>query len=145
MQSGLEEHDRIDAGQVFWKHHWSWHAGPRAPPTDYAPETPYDEAHPGESRLVQSLRDQNNSLKRMLGDETAHPGTKRPRGNRGGNRWSKGNGGGSNSGATVPPPPPPPGQAKGNGGGGQSAGQRAFANRQAARHNQKKGKGGRRK
>ena len=118
----------LTENEMFWKVHWCWQAGPRAPP-DWAPETPQT----GNSSLVQSLMDQNANLKSRLGNRGGRGSGGRRRNDKG-----QGNGKGGDkwfnrvydesgtSSSTVPPPPPPNGNGRGK---GLSAGQKAWNKR----------------
>ena len=119
----------LTENEMFWKHHWSWQSGPRAPPSEWAPETPSGSKDP----YVQSLLDRNKNLEAQLN-------RKGQKGNGGGGggrqRGAKRNNGGNwdAEGREVPTPPPPPHgskreRARGKGKGDTSTGRNAFARR----------------
>ena len=111
--------------EMFWKHHWAWHAAPRAPPSEWAPETPSSgAASSGDKAMIQSLLDQNRNLKERLEVGRKFRGGKKRNNKRsGGDDWEA-------EGRVVPTPPAPPTGQKRNGDGGKGAQQKAWFRRQ---------------
>ena len=107
--------------EMFWKHHWTWHAGARgALPLEDAASS----GASGPTAAERRLQSQLDRLQSQVG------GKRRRGGNGGGKRGNgKGNnnnngGNGGNGGTFNTKIPPAPGA-----GGGKSAGQKAFQNR----------------
>ena len=123
-QSGCKLVD-LTENEMFWKVHWSWQSGPRAAISDdSALETPMPTGR--KDPYVQSLEDQNASLKKQLnGKGKGKNDFARRTGRRGGGGKAKNDQGGfhQEDGQRVPPPPAPVGDR------GQSAGARAWAKR----------------
>ena len=117
--------------EMFWKHHWAWHAGARGAaaledsPSGATPPTPAE-------RRLQSQLDKLQNQQKRWGNGKGD-GRKRSRGNRSGNKGDGGKqtGGGANFNKNIPPAPGQQGYVAGK----KTTGGQAFANR-------KKHKGG---
>ena len=56
----------LTENEMFWKHRWAWHHGvPRSVPAEWAPDTPRSSSQ-NEQGYIQSLHDQNQSLRDQL-------------------------------------------------------------------------------
>ena len=110
--------------EMFWKHHWAWHAGARgSPQLEDSPSGGATASTPLERRLQSQLDKLQNSQKQWGNGKGT--GRKRSRGNKQGGvkgEGTKKSGGGGNFNKNIPPAP-------GQGAGAKTTGGKAFANR----------------